>query len=549
MDADLQAKLRPTKRPASHMGAFARPAFAILWTANLISLIGIAMNDAASGWLMTSLNADPFFVSMVQVAASLPMFLFTLPAGALADIFDTRKFLIVAETTIAMLVIGFATLVSLRLATPVSLLVTTFLLSGLWALAAPAWLSITPHLVPRDDLDEATAANTVGYNISRAVGPALGGIAIAAMGLGAPFWIFSACNLVTIAALLWWRADPMPKESLPAERLISALRVGVRHAANNAQLRATLIRAIAFFPFASAFWALLPIVARRQISEGPEFYGILLGAISVGAIVGSLGIKRLKTALGADYLVALGASGAALMLALFGFAHDPWVALVACVLAGAFWIVVMATLYVSAQDSLPDWVRARGLAILLTVIFGATTIGSAVWGKIAAMAGLPTAYVVAAVGAALAIPVTWSWKLQSGSGADLTPSKDATIPKPTQEFDNDRGPVLVSIAYRVGSSNRLAFLGAVGELRRERKRDGGFGWNLFEVAAARGRFIEIFLIESWLEFLHMRQRTTNADRIFEERLGRLLDEPPQITLSVAVEGRRGRQGPAIEPEA
>ncbi|HYA71606.1 MAG TPA: MFS transporter, partial [Roseiarcus sp.] len=231
---------------------FAHAPFAVIWTVSTIGLIGIAMNDTASGWLMTSLSADPFSVSLVQVATSLPMFLFILPAGALADIIDARRFLIINLIAITALMTAFASLVFLNLATPVSLLVTTFVLSGAWALNAPAWLSIIPLLVPKEELDGAIAANSIGYNISRAIGPALGGLVIAAFGLSAPFWMFAAANLVAIAGLLWWREPRKSAESLPAERLTSAVRTGLRHAANNPHLRATLVRTVAIYPFASA---------------------------------------------------------------------------------------------------------------------------------------------------------------------------------------------------------------------------------------------------------------------------------------------------------
>jgi MFS family permease len=238
---------------ASPWGAFGHLPFTVIWIASTISLIGIAMYDTASGWLMTTLNADPLAVSSVQVATSLPMFLFTLPAGALADIIDARRFIIIVSAGIAALMATFATLVSLDLATPFSLLLTTFVLSGAWALNAPAWLSITPLLVPRSELDGAIAASSIGYNISRVVGPALGGLAIVGLGMAAPFWAFAAANLVAIAALAWWRSPRRSAESLPAERLTSAVRTGFRHAANNQHLRATLVRTVAIYPFASAY--------------------------------------------------------------------------------------------------------------------------------------------------------------------------------------------------------------------------------------------------------------------------------------------------------
>jgi predicted MFS family arabinose efflux permease len=500
------------------------------------------MFDTASGWLITSLNADPMAVSLVQVAVSLPLFLFTLPAGALADVIDSRRLLIVVELAIVVVSAIFAALVSFGVATPIALLATTFLLGVGGALSSPAWLSTTPLLVPRRDLDSAVAANSVGFNLSRAIGPALGGVVIAAFGISTPFWVFGASNLGIIAALLWWRSPRKSAESLPAERLTSAVRTGIRHAANNRYLRATLVRALAFFPFASAYWALLPLVARSQMTQGPELYGILLGAIGVGAIGGSLALNWLKANLGPDAAVASGTLATALALLLFGLARDPFTAVGACIVAGASWTVVLTNLYVSAQVALPDWVRGRGLAIFLTVIFGATTVGSAVWGKVAGAEGLPIAHYAAAAGALLAILLTWPWKLQAGVGLDLTPSMHWRAPVVTQKVENNQGPILVTVEYRIDLKDRVAFLAALDEMGHERKRDGAYAWGLFEDTADVGRFIETFLIESWLELMHQHERVTNADRMTENQIRGLLTSAPRVTHLVASERRHRSSG-------
>ena len=423
----------------------------------------------------------------------------------------------------------------LGLARPWSLLLTIFLLSAGWSLTAPALLSITTLLVPRRELDGATAANSVGYNISRAIGPALGGAVIAGMGIAAPFWLDAVSNLAIIAALLWWRSPRRSAGSLPAERLTSAVRSGLRYAANSHHLRATLLRALAFFPFASAYWALLPLVARHQMVQGPQLYGLLLGAIGVGAIIGSLSLNWLKAQIGPDRVVAAGTLATAAALVLFGLAREPSIAFCASLIAGASWTIVLATLYVSAQVALPDWVRARGLAILLTVVYGAMTVGSAIWGQIAGMEGLQVAHFAAAAGAALAIPLSWGWKLHTAAEVDLSPSLHWRVPVMTKQVANDEGPVLVTVEYRIESQDRSQFINVLDELGHERKRDGAFAWGLFEDAAEPGRFVETFLIESWLELRHLRERVTNADRLLEDQVRRLLKDPAQVTLLIASE--------------
>jgi MFS family permease len=527
---------------SSPWSPFRHTNFAVLWTATVIANIGTWMYNAASGWLMTSLNPDPFVVSMVQVATTLPMFLFAVPAGALADIVDKRRFLIGAEVLTTAVSAVFAAIVALQLANPFNLLLFTFLIGAAGAITAPAWQSIVPQLVPKQDLQPAIAVNSVGFNISRAVGPALGGLIVAGIGIAAPFWLNAASNLGIVGALLWWRAPKGSTSRLPVERFGSAIRTGFRHARNNPHLRATLIRGAAFFLFASAYWALLPLVARTQVAGGPELYGFLLGAIGAGAVGAAFILPWLKTKLGPDRTVATGTVGTAMALLLFAFARDAATALAACLIAGASWIAVLASVNVSAQVALPEWVRGRGLAIFITTFFGTLTAGSAIWGKVAGIAGLPLAHILAAVGALIAIPLTWRWKLQTGARLDLTPSLHWPTPIVAGEIEHDRGPVLVTIEYKIDAKNREPFLAALERVAQERRRDGAYAWGVFEDTAEQGRILETFLVESWLEHLRQHERVTNADRVLQETVGRFQTEgTPKITHFVAAEPDQSAQ--------
>jgi MFS family permease len=523
-------------KPVSFAAAFRHPVFAVVWTATLISNVGSWMYGAASGWLMTSLNPDPLIVSLVQAAATLPVCLFAIPAGALADIFDKRKFLIVVEILTTVVSAIYAAIVGLGLATPDNLLLFTFLIGATGALTVPGWQAVVPQLVPKDDLTAAVAANSVGVNISRALGPALGGATIGAFGIVSPFWINAISNLSVVGALLWWREAKGQGTLLPAERFGAAMGAGLRYARHSPALLATLIRATGFFLFASTYWALLPLVARTQIASGPSLYGILLGAIGAGAVGGALVMPRLRPKLGPDRLMALGMLGTAVTLVLYGLARDPATALIASVLAGVSWIAVLATLTVSAQVSLPDWVRARGLALFTTVFFGCLTLGSALWGELAAVLGLPAAHFLAAAGIVVAIPLTWRWKLQTGAGVDLTPSMHWPTPITAQEIEHDRGPVLVTVEYRIRPQDRAAFLEAIEQLGYERRRDGAFRWGVFEDAADEGRIVETFLVASWMDHLRQHERVTNADRVVQEAVDRFqLNGEPKVTHLIAAD--------------
>ena len=383
-------------------------------------------------------------------------------------------------------------------------------------------------------MTSAVAANSVGVNISRAIGPALGGAAIAALGIVSPFWINAISNLGVIGALLWWRRTNSSKSVLPAERLGGAIEAGLRYARHSPALRATLIRAAAFFLFASTYWALLPLLARVQIASGPELYGILLGAIGTGAVGGAFVMPWLRAKLGPDLLVTSGMVGTAVTLALYGFAHDAISALLASLLAGVSWIAVLATLAISAQVSLPDWVRGRGLALYTTVFFGCLTVGSAVWGKVAAVLGLPAAHFIAAGGVLAATALTWRWKLQAGAGVDLTPSMHWPAPIASYPIEYDRGPVFVTVEYRIRPQDRHEFLQVLEQLGHERRRDGAYRWGVFEDAADEGRVVEAFLVASWMEHLRQHERVTNADRLVQECVDRFhLGEAPKVTHLIA----------------
>ncbi|MBV8107223.1 MAG: MFS transporter [Hyphomicrobiales bacterium] len=523
----------PSTPQPSRWGVFANVAFTVILIASSVSAVGAAMFDTASSWLMTSLNPNPLMVSAVQVATMAPMFLLTIPAGALADVVDPRRLLIAAQFGIVAVGIAFAATVSLHLETPPALLATTFLLGAAGALAAPAWQIVTLILVQKAQLPSAIAIDNAGYNVSRAIGPALGGFAISALSIKVPFWVYCVTGFVVLATLIWWRPPRRAPESLPAERLFSAMSVGVRYARNNRDLDATLIRAIAFFPFAAAYWALMPLIARTQMHNGAELYGLMMGLFGLGSIVGSLTIEALKARLGPDLSAALGTVGTMLALALFAVARRPEVALVASFIAGASWIVVMTTMFVSAQVALPDWVRGRGLAIFLSVYFGAMTLGSALWGEVASLSGVPFALTAATVGAALGMALTWGWKLETGATLDLAPSMRWSAPAFAQRLEDDQGPILLIVDYRIDPKDSADFLALMQEIGHERMRDGAYAWNVYHDPDDLGRFVETSHVHSLLELKYRAARVTKADALIEAHMAQFLKEPPRETYLIA----------------
>ena len=520
--------------PAATPGAFAplrQRLFAILWLATVLGNVGSFMRDVASAWLVTDLSSSPLAVSAIQAAGALPAFLLAVPAGVLSDILDRRRLLVALIAFLAAVSALLSLLAATGNASIESLIALTFLGGVGAALAAPTWQAIVPELVARPDLKAAVALNSLGFNIARAIGPALGGLIVAVLGAAATYLFDIASDILVIAALLWWKRRAGGDDVL-REHFGGALRAGLRYARASATLRTVLIRAVLFFLCASAIWALLPVVARRELGGGPGLYGLLLGSVGVGAITGAVVMPRLRAGLGQDRLV-LGAF--ILMAAVTAFLATTGAAvpaLCATFLLGVAWIAVLATLNGTAQAILPDWVRGRGLALYLMAQAGAMTVGSLAWGAYAARTSTATALLTSAGLLALLAVATALRRVPLPAGeADLTPSGHWAEPETASAPERDRGPVLVSIAYRVDPQDRAAFLQAIGRLSEARRRDGAHAWGVAEDAADPERLVEWFFVESWAEHLRQHRRVSKADADVQAELLRWHSgpEPPAVT--------------------
>jgi predicted MFS family arabinose efflux permease len=355
--------------PASAWSPFRHRDFTLLWGASLVSNTGSWMHDMTAGWFMTTLDATPLMVAMVQSASTLPVCLLALPAGTLADRMDKRRLLLVVQIIMLLLAAALGLLVLAgRVAEP-QLLAITFGMGICTAVMSPTWQSIIPRLVPPQDLQPAVALHAVGINISRAIGPALGGLIIVAFGIAWPFLFNAASFLAVIAALWLWRTAPAPvRANRPS--FLASLREGLAHAAQNRALQNTLVRSVLFYSFGSCYWALLPLVAREQLQGGPSLFGVLTGCIGVGAVAGALLLPHLRHRYGLDRVLLLGILGTVASLCGFALFHAPMLGMATALLAGAAWIAGLSSLNVAAQLAVPDWVRARGMALYTTALYG-----------------------------------------------------------------------------------------------------------------------------------------------------------------------------------
>ncbi len=500
----------------------------------MVSYVGSWMQDVGAAWLMTSLDPSPIMVALVQTADALPVMLLALPAGALADIVDRRRLLIALQAGLLAVSAALALLTFFGLTSAWTLLAFTFAVGVGTAILMPAWSAIVPELIPRNDLAAAIALNSIGVNVSRAIGPAIAGLLVAAIGAWAVFSLNALSYVAVIAALVAWRRGSTAS-TLPAERFASALRVGLRYLWHAPALQTVLVRGGAFFIFASATWSLFPLVVRQELGRGPEVYGALLACIGIGAVIGALFLPRLRAKISRDQLVA-GATVlyACAMLAL-AMVRDVAVLSIAMFATGAAWISVLSPLQVAAQTALPSWVRARGLAAYVMVFMGGMAGGSALWGHVATVSGIPVALTVAAVGAVVAIALTWKFRLGAHEAVDLAPSMHWPAPLVAEAPAMQRGPVMVTIEYRIEPANRAEFVAAMQGMRRIRRRDGAFFWELFHDTADPGRVVECFMDESWLEHLRQHERVTVADQAVQARVMafHIGGEPPRVSHLLA----------------
>lgn len=517
-------------------------AFRAVWIAALASNVGTWMQEAAGAWLMTSLaQGNPLLVALMQTAASLPFFLLALPGGALADIVDRRRYLLATQAWMLLVAttLGLCTIAGFT--TPWILIGLTFALGVGAALNNPAWAAMVPELVPRTELPAAVALGSVALNASRAVGPALGGVLVGAFGAGWVFLLNAASFLGVLAVLYRWRRT-VPESTLPPEDVLGALRAGARYVRHSAPLRTVLVRTTGFIVFASAIWALVPIVALHDLGLGSVGYGLLLGCLGTGAVLAAAVLPVLRRRLGIDRLMLAATLMYALASATLAVVRVPVIAGLVLIGAGAAWMAAMSTVNTAAQSAVSGWVRARALATSLFVIQGGMAFGALGWGWVATHAGVQVALLTAAGGLIVGLLVVTRFPLAATEGLDLTPAPSIPDPIVADGLDLDDGPVLVTVEYRVDPSRAVEFGAAMRSFSRIRRRDGAELWGLFRDATDPSRFVETFTVDSWAEHLRQHARMTVSDRALRELVRGFHEgpEPPLVThLLAAPLGPRG----------
>jgi MFS family permease len=509
--------------------------FRALWIAALVSNVGTWMQTVGAQWLLVHQAHAAILVPLVQTAGMLPYVLFGLVGGVLADTLDRRRLLIAVQGGMVAVGAVLTVLTAAHQMPPALLLMFTFALGSGAVLAVPAYQSLVPDLVPREQVRAASALTSISVNLARAVGPAVAGLVIARTGVAAVFAINTATFLFYAVVVVAWHPQPEAAPEYP-ERFASALRAGGRYVRHAPVVRRVLLRAALFLVPGSSLWALLALVASRRLGLGPGGYGLLLGALGVGAVGGAFVLPQARARLSANAFTAVASMTYAGVLAAVALSRDVAVTLVVLLPAGMAWIAVLSNVNAALQLFLPAWVRARGLSVYQMVLFGTQAAGALLWGVVAGAAGLMAAFLAAAATMAAGAATIRFWPFLDTADMDRSPVTYWPEPHLVVDADPRSGPVVVQTTYTVAAADEQRFLQAMAYVRRSRLRTGASRWGLFRDGENPRSFVELFVVPSWDEHLRQhRDRLTGTDRQYEEAARALSDPPARAAHFIAAE--------------
>jgi MFS family permease len=536
--------------------------FRHLWIASVIGWLGTWLQNTGAGWLMTTLDPKPLIVAAVQAATIMPVFLLAIPGGALADIVDKRIFLIGTQLWTIIFATLLATLTILGGMTSEWLLVLTFAIGIGSALTNPAWSAIVPELVPREDMVQAIALNGIGYNLTRAVGPALAGFLILIGGSSLAFSMYAVSIISVIVALFAWRRGGRHFTGLPREHFFSAMRAGMRFVRNTPAVQAAMVRTASYSIPASAPWALLPLFVRHDLGLGAGMYGVILGMMGIGGVTSGMllpivrgKLSRGTTVMGCTVLSCIG-------MAIVGVSRH-WVpASFGMLMFGLGWTSAFATIQAAAQLVCPPWVRARALSIFQLAQNGALTLGSFGWGWLGGRIGLSHTFLTASAVGLVLMLIVRNFSIEAiVRGASLAVDLPGPLPEaPAPEFvpllRNARGRIMEIAHYRLEPQQRNEFLKLMVEVHRIRGRAGAVFWRLYNDVAHPDGWIEVWSMESWTDHLREVTRLSDDDKrllaaasVFQqdaERPSRYLAVDPQVQFHSHQPRPFGRDGLPLE---
>lgn len=521
---------QPAPERPSALAPFKHSIFRSVWFASLASNFGGLIQSVGAAWMMTAISNSADMVALVQASTALPIMLFSLASGAIADNYNRRKVMLTAQAFMFAVSIALTLAAYFDFLTPWLLLSFTFLLGCGTALNNPSWQASVGDMVPRSDLPAAVSVNSMGFNLTRSVGPAIGGIIVAAAGAAAAFAVNAVSYLPLLFVLSRWKPKETPS-TLPRETLGIAMTAGLRYVAMSPNIEKVLLRGFVFGFTAISVLALLPLVARDIVQGGPLLYGVLLGAFGIGAVGGALINAWLRQKLTSEWIVRLGFMGFAICATVAALSQMAWLTCAALLIGGASWVISLSLFNVTVQMSTPRWVVGRALSLYQTATFGGMALGSWIWGVIAENHGAGEALLASAAlmiaGAALGLK--W-FTLPEQTSLNLDPLNRWKEPHLALDVKPRSGPIVIMIEYVIRLEDTAEFLDAMAERRRVRRRDGARQWTLARDLENPELWMETYHTPTWVEYVRHNQRITHADAIIGERVRKLHSgaEPPRV---------------------
>jgi MFS family permease len=488
-----------------------------IWLASIASNFGGLIQAVGAAWMMTMITSSGDMVALVQTSIALPIMLFSLLSGALADSFDRRRVMLAAQCFMLTISALLSACAYLGWLSPWLLLGFTFLIGCGTALNNPSWQASVGDMVPRADLPAAVTLNSVGFNITRSVGPALGGLIVAAAGAAAAFAVNTLSYFALIYALARWK-PVLPASTLPREALPSAIFAGLRYISMSPNLQKVLLRGFIFGISASSILALLPIVALELVIGGPLTYGLMLGSFGIGAIGGAVLNARLRENFSSETIVRLSFAGFALSAVMAALSPVAALTCAGLVVSGACWVLALSLFNTIVQLSTPRWVVGRALSLYQTVTFGGIAGGSWLWGIAADRYGVTDALLLSALVMLTGIVVGLRFSMPAFESLNLDPLNRFTEPALGLDITPRSGPIVIQVAYEIGDDDLPEFLMLMGERRRIRIRDGAGNWALMRDLEKPGCWTETYHTATWVEYIRHNQRRTQADAENTDRL-------------------------------
>ncbi|CDX31929.1 conserved membrane hypothetical protein [Mesorhizobium sp. SOD10] len=519
----------PESERVSALAPFRHGIFRAVWSASLVSNFGGLIQGVGAAWMMTTIATSPYQVALVQSSTTLPIMLFALVAGAIADSFNRRKVMLVAQTFM-LVVSALLTLFTWQgWMTPWTLLAFTFLIDSGTALNSPSWQASVGDMVPRAKVPAAVALNSLGFNITRSVGPAIGGVIVAAAGAAAAFAANAVSYIGLIVVLARWK-PALPEQTLPRESLGAAMGAGLRYVAMSPNIAKVLVRGSAFGFSAGAVLALLPLVARDVVKGDALTYGIMLGAFGIGAVGGALISVRLRQLLSSEVMVRMAFCGFALCALDAAVSRDGWQTSAGLLIGGACWVIALSHFNVTVQMSTPRWVVGRVLSIYQTATFGGIALGSWIWGVVADAHGAEIALIAAAIAMLAGAAIGFVLPLPKQTVLNLDPLNRFKEPMLALDLKPRSGPIAIMIEYIIREEDVPEFLATMAERGRIRRRDGARNWTLARDLENPSVWIEHYHTPTWVEYIRHNRRATHADAVVGERIRALHsgENPPRV---------------------